>query len=669
MAERHRDGTGDAPLAGERLRSARGGAAGGVTPRAVAIALALLVVLAPATFGASTLWAWNYYLTAGSLPAWSLSLLVLLTAGAGVPALRRFRFSRAELLTVYAIRLVAAPLFSASIMFYVIPKVMLYYHVARANPAYEISFIPHIPTWWCPTTEAARWGFFIGQSQVPWRDWAVPLLAWSSFMVALFTATLCVLALLQSQWITRERLTFPLARVPLETVRGTSELDGWSRLPVGWVFWLGVLVSGSVTFLARLGTYFPTLPRIPIGDTLILPWQKVGPMAGIGEIFLSLQPYQLGIFYTLPKELLFSCWFFMLVRIALHIFAIAAGATPQQPDDWYGSNFPAPYYQCTGAVMMIGFWSLWSARRHLARALRNTFSPQPGADDAREPLGYRWAVLGFMLSVAWMVGFFWLSGCRIAYGLAAVVVIVGAYVANARVRAETSLDPSGQDFCDFMTRPFGSAIFRPVEIIGLVTMRWATFQDPSGCFGTTAMNALESYKVADEAGINKRKLTQAFGLAFIVALALGIFIYLTGIYYFGYFDTTAGIVYSWPSLQSRTSDPFGIYTMLLTPSKADPIGMLALGIGSLVSLVLGILRLRFWWWPLHPVGYIIAFGWGTSVYLTPFFITWAIKSLVTRYGGLRLYRATLPFAIGMVIGDVLNSGLWGIVALVTHTKV
>jgi hypothetical protein len=40
---------------------------------------------------------------------------------------------------------------------------------------------------------------------------------------------------------------------------------------------------------------------------------------------------------------------------------------------------------------------------------------------------------------------------------------------------------------------------------------------------------------------------------------------------------------------------------------------------------------------------------------------------VTRYGGLRLYRQTMPIAIGFIAGDLLNDLLWGIVTLVTGT--
>ena len=38
-------------------------------------------------------------------------------------------------------------------------------------------------------------------------------------------------------------------------------------------------------------------------------------------------------------------------------------------------------------------------------------------------------------------------------------------------------------------------------------------------------------------------------------------------------------------------------------------------------------------------------------------------------GGLRLYRRTIPFAVGLVVGDLLNTGLWAAVAVITQGRV
>jgi hypothetical protein len=47
----------------------------------------------------------------------------------------------------------------------------------------------------------------------------------------------------------------------------------------------------------------------------------------------------------------------------------------------------------------------------------------------------------------------------------------------------------------------------------------------------------------------------------------------------------------------------------------------------------------------------------------PFFIGWLAKVVVVRFGGLRLYRRTLPLAIGLMLGDFLSQGFWLVVSL------
>jgi len=639
---------------------------GGVTFRAVALALVFVVVLAVGAFQVEVLYYASAVVTGG--PAvWPLSLLVLLAGAMALPWLRRHGLTRRELLVVYSIVLVVSPLCSSTVLFYLLPKVMLYYHMARANPAWETGFLQYIPLWFAPTREAARNGFFDGQSSVPWGSWAVPLAAWSSFLIAAFAASMCILALLQRQWITHERLAFPLAQIPLELTTDTQART--ANTPGGLsrsrLLWIGVLASGAASFLSSLSQSWPALPTLPLGPIMIVPWQKVGPLAGLGAFYFTFWPWLIAIVYIIPKEIAFSCWFFWLVRLALHVAGIMAGGVPALPEEVWSSNFPAPYYQGTGAVIAIGLWMLWVARQHLLFALSSAFSRGSGKADAAEPLPYRWALVGLVVCFAWLIGFCWLAGCRIVFGVAMVGLIVGLSVVWARIRAETAMDASILLGHDIMTTPTGTAGLRPPELVTMMTMAWATFPVPSMTFPACTMNTLETFKIADAAGINLRRLTAVLALGFIVALGIGVVVMLTGIYDYGYFGTRAGAGNDWPSMQSRKDGAF-IFSSLVGPTPIDIGGLAAMGAGALVCVLLGVARLRFWWWPFHPFGYIVGNSWGMHHYLMAFLFGWVAKSLVIRYGGLRLYRATLPLAVGLIVGDILNAAIWSVVTLVTH---
>jgi hypothetical protein len=625
------------------------------------LALALLVVLAPVMFFVETAWLAASGGIGGAIAPGAV--LFLLTGLMGLPILRRTGLTRRELLTVYCIVCVAFVLYQYTVFFYIIPKVPLYYHMARANPAWETVFLQHLPLWFSPTDPAALEGFFLGSGAVPWALWAKPMAAWSAFMFCLFFSTFCLLALVQRQWVTNERLSFPLAQVPLLTTNDPASQEGRrsARLPLARAFWIGLAISLILNFLATLQGHIPSLPKIPIGLTTVIPRQNVGPLAGLGEFVMCFWPWLLGLLYLLPKELLFSTWFFWFLRLGLHVIAIAAGATPMDPQEWYGSNFPAPYHQGTGALMAIGAWSLWVGRRHLRRALRIALSRESGRADADQPLSYRMALLGLLLSTAGMVYFCHAAGCRVLFGAAIAVVFVGYYFAFSRMRAETAMDPSVLDMYQVMTMP-GTGLLLPQEATALVTFRWATFPGGMSTFAGTAAMAIESFKIGDAAGLNLRRLAYGIIGGVVLAIMVGWFVFLQGIYHYGYFGTSAGSAPWWPSMQSR-QDGNMIMEFITHPSRFDALGLTGVAAGAVVAIVLGIFRLRLWWWPFHPVGYIIANGWGMHWYLVPFLLAWSAKLLVIRYGGLRLYRQTVPLAVGLIVGDMLNGTLWSFIAL------
>jgi hypothetical protein len=86
----------------------------------------------------------------------------------------------------------------------------------------------------------------------------------------------------------------------------------------------------------------------------------------------------------------------------------------------------------------------------------------------------------------------------------------------------------------------------------------------------------------------------------------------------------------------------------------------AVGAGAVVTAALAVLRQRIQWWPFHPIGYVLSGTPTTWISWVPFFIGWLIKLLALKTGGLRLYRQMVPFFVGMILGDFVVSGMWGV---------
>ena len=90
-----------------------------------------------------------------------------------------------------------------------------------------------------------------------------------------------------------------------------------------------------------------------------------------------------------------------------------------------------------------------------------------------------------------------------------------------------------------------------------------------------------------------------------------------------------------------------------------------MGAGALLTIALSSLRARFLWFPLHPVGYLAANSWGIHINWISFFLGWLFNVLLIHYGGLRVYRRMLPVFLGLIVGDMLHEGLWGLVTWIT----
>ena len=81
-----------------------------------------------------------------------------------------------------------------------------------------------------------------------------------------------------------------------------------------------------------------------------------------------------------------------------------------------------------------------------------------------------------------------------------------------------------------------------------------------------------------------------------------------------------------------------IYSLIESPQSPDKWVMIFTFVGALVMLVLVICYHRFYWWPIHPIGYLTAYSSAMRILWVSFFIGWLFNALCIRYGGVVLLK-------------------------------
>jgi hypothetical protein len=277
------------------------------------------------------------------------------------------------------------------------------------------------------------------------------------------------------------------------------------------------------------------------------------------------------------------------------------------------------------------------------------------ADEGREPLPYRWAAVGFLLSVGAMVYVCWAAGMNTLFATLLLAMAFLYIMAATRIRAEAgnawlfgpAIDPN-----TLITDTFGAAQLRPADLTVMAYMRFMSTFDLR-CLSMP--HQLDGFRMAGTARIPMRGLAVAMIAAIALVIAVGFWGGLAIWYKLGAASKT-----DWWRTYMGQSPFISLQSYLQSPPRPNYSGGAFTIVGFAATCLLAAMRARFVWWPFHPVGYAMANTelWGQLP--APFFIAWATKSLVLRYGGMRLYRASLPFFLGLIVGDFFNGAFYTI---------
>ncbi|MGD1972422.1 MAG: hypothetical protein PVH37_07950 [Desulfobacterales bacterium] len=554
-------------------------------------------------------------------------------------------------------------------------NLMTPYHFATIENRWAEVLHPLLPQGWYPQSQEAITNFYNGITggrsmgwlevirSIPWDAWMGPLVGWMGFILLCYLVMVCIINLLAKQPLYNERMHFPLLQVPL-LMQEALDKNEFGRFIANRFLLTGILVPVFLHLINGLSFYYPSVPSIP---TLILAGQyfpKVGLFSGFIKLKLYIYPAFIGFAFLTSKQVSFSFWFFyfagtlligFLAVLGINIPAAALGVT-------FGPVISRPEEtQMIGAYLVFFVFLAWLARFHFIDTILKGFGARKEEDLAREWFSIRISFWGFVFGgigiVLWCHYFgipfifsFFVVGAFFLFTLVATRVICQGGIAYFTLTA-APIDGL-MAFCssNFFTNS-GIVVAGIVQKILFVDLRESLM--PS---------LLHTRKVTENVS-NNRWIFLTIVIVLIIGVAASFLAMLALCYKFGVRE----LQFDWAT-RTTVAVYDNIYSLIESPQDPDKWVMIFTGIGALVMLVLVVCYHRFYWWPIHPIGYLTAYSSAMWYLWFSFFVGWACNALCMRYGGVVLFKKMRNFFIGLIIGDFFMAGAWAIYGMFSYSS-
>lgn len=617
-------------------------------PRPVSAGLTLRAVLAGCLFTVLlTLWALHSeFITKSSpitvthLPVSALCPLVIMSLLIN-PILKRTGlwrpFSVEELIVIFFLVFTASAIPGWAFSNYAISIISGPFYFASAENRWAELFLDYLPSWLVLQNPAALTAFFEGVPEgrpIPWQVWIAPLFWWMTLYAAIFVVGASMMVILRKQWVEHERLSFPLAQVPLMLTEGAADRQAWPRIARTPVFWWGF---GLTLFIMvwNIVAFFDIVAPIPIGPAHGKPMTLY---ESFPPIHLRFNFLLLGVAYFTRVEVLASVWLFYLIRIVEQGVLTRIGM-PQAA--------VTIHFQHISGFLIFTAFSVWMARRHLIDVVKKALGKAPHIDDSREFFSYRTAVICFVFGFIYMVLWLLAAGMSIFIICFMLALLFLMYLGVTRVVAETglaSLDLPYNSANEVATFYVGTENIPPRSL----TLMWLseTFTRNWRTLGMCSM--AHAAKVGDQMGGVGRGVFAAIIGALLLSFATALWYTL----HLGYDMGASQITGSFTSGANGYWAQLGTYLTNAQALTAEQYFYAAVGAVVSIFLIWGYHHIPAW--PLHPVGFGVVTTFAADMAFFSIFTIWLTKTLIMRFGGVSLYRKGQPFFIGILAGYAIG---------------
>jgi len=560
----------------------------------------------------------------------------------------RLAFAPWELVIIFSMGMVAAIFPSLGLVGFLMSYISAPFYYASPENFWATWMSQTMPRWLAPadTGLAVQWLFngMPGGERIPWGAWVTPLFWWGILIAALFLCSFCIMSILRRQWVDNERLSYPLAELPMLLMEKKKGQSVWPAVAYKRLFWIGFAIPFFVICWNMVAYFKLDFPRIPFQQWA---WIQFGP--SFPPILCKANFFVMGFAYFTPLNILLSVWLFRLLFILEAGMFNTIGLDIGEPDNW-GCPFSAACgWQNWGGFLVLVLLGFWMTRRHFVGVVRQALGMKGGADDAREVIRYRTALIG--LAIGGIIVFAWYLRTGMSLWVAAFFVPVGfiIYVGVTRLVAQTGMvylwSPITPQAATFYTLGYDTMTSTDRLMVG---MGYCVNCNNERLIPYSAAHNIRMAGVEPQA---HKGFLLMMALAAVVSLAVGVaytlyLCYTQGAHNFNAFEWSRG--HEWI---------FGyVAKKQLSPAPTDWNRMVFMGIGAVTTGVVALFQYRFAWWPIHPVGMAIGAGETTGYAAFSVFLTWIIKSLIIKLGGAQAYRRWRYFFVGIMVGYVVGLG-------------
>ncbi len=610
---------------------------------------------------------------------------------------RSWRLRPAELAVVTAFALVGCAIPGAGFLRNFTPTLVMPIHRNQSDPGWQrAEVLSYVPERMLPAggqmdpavVDNYLAGMRVGQQNislydVPWQGWQQPLAVWLPMLMLLAVAVITLSMIVHRQWSHHERLRYPIAAFT-NSLLEQDDKHAMGSIFRNRLFWIGFAVVLTIRLVNGYGAWNTQSIQVP----LMFDFSPIG--SRLPDIFKApfgwsilrpqLYPTVIAFAFFLASDVGLSLGISNVVGVLVGLAFVTAGVNIAGTDMEGG----LPQWQRFGSFLGIAILLGYTGRRYYWQVVKRALTFRASSD--AEPWA-AWACRGFLAACAGLVWMLMDLGLEAPLAILTVLLLLLMFLVMARLTAEGGLfwiQPYWGPIA-VMVGLFGYEALGPQGLMILALFTVVMAVDPREALMPFIINGL---KIADDQKVRPSRVGWGAIGVFALALAVAVPLALWFNYNYGRPPRDAGgsnpmceqpynlavksINHLTASDQLEASiaideGPGGGWRRLLA-ADPDPRFLAATGVG--LALVIGFswARLRFPWWPIHPILFLVWGSYPMAVFATSFLLGWAAKVAITRITGGQGFQRAKPLMVGVIAGDLLGGLIFMIIGAIYYAS-